>query len=184
MNAVGAHQDVAVRAGAVRTGAVKEIGDNAGFILAERAKAMDGMDVLLANPFTHGVMDHTLQPAAMDRKLRQIITGIQPARLAPGLLAEAIGIEQLLIADRDRLAPGPSVCTSSRGAGPLIAWGTVLFPPRRSRFGGDCPRPSHGWPRPWATSGGWGPPIPPPAMITFMDRLPDNRRLRSNVRDQ
>src|SRR5262249_25769673 len=105
MNAVGAHQDVAVRAGAVRTGAVKEIGGNAGFILAERAKAIAGMDVLLANPLRLGVMDHALHPAAMDRKLRQIITGIHPARLAPDLLAEAIGIEQLVSADRDRIEP-------------------------------------------------------------------------------
>src|SRR5215469_10369102 len=64
MNAVGTDQDVTVSGGAVRAGAVKEIGGDAGFILAKGAEAMPGMDAMLA---------------------------------------EAIGIEQLVSADRDRI---------------------------------------------------------------------------------
>src|SRR5215469_9466298 len=103
MNAVGTDQDVTVSGGAVRAGAVKEIGGDAGFILAKGAEAMPGMDAMLADAFADGVVDHALQSAAMNRKLRHVIAGVEPARLAPDFLAEAIGIEQLVSADRDRI---------------------------------------------------------------------------------
>ena len=105
MNTVGTNQNVAASGGTVRTGAIKEIGGDAGFILTEGAEAMAGMDTLLTDPFAHGVMDHAMQPAAMDRKLRHVIAGVEPARFAPDLLTEAIGIEQLIGAYRDRIEP-------------------------------------------------------------------------------
>src|SRR5204862_1215067 len=37
---------------------------------------------------------------AMDRELRHVVARVEPARLAPDLLAEAIGVEQLVRADR------------------------------------------------------------------------------------
>src|SRR6516225_10746996 len=105
MNAVGTDQNVAVSGGAVRAGAVKEIRGDAGFVLAEGAEAMTGMDVPLADAVAHGAVDHALQPAAMDRKLRHVIAGVEPARFTPDLLPEAIGIEQLIGADRDHIEP-------------------------------------------------------------------------------
>src|SRR6516165_1969773 len=105
MNAVGTNQNVAASGGAMHAGAVKEIPGDAGFVLAEGAEAMTGMDVPLADAVAHGVVDHALQPAAMDRKLGHVIAGVEPARFAPYLLAEAIGIEQLIGADSDRIEP-------------------------------------------------------------------------------
>ena len=51
----------------------------------------------------HRLVDHPLQPAAMDRELRNVIAGVESARLAPDLLPEAVGVEQLVGADRDRV---------------------------------------------------------------------------------
>src|SRR5205085_2312752 len=81
---------------AVRAVTVEEIGGDAGVILAESAEAMAGVNALSADAFAHRVVDHALQPAAMNRKLRHVITGVEAARLAPDLLAEAIGVEQLI----------------------------------------------------------------------------------------
>src|ERR1700722_8880526 len=39
----------------------------------------------------------------MDRELRNVVAGIEAARLAPDLLAEAIGIDELVGADRNRV---------------------------------------------------------------------------------
>jgi hypothetical protein len=47
------------------------------------------------------LIDRALKAAAMDRKLRHLVTGIQASRLAPDLLAEPIGVEQLEGADGD-----------------------------------------------------------------------------------
>ena len=63
------------------------------------------MDAQLAEPRAHCLIDHALQPAAMDGELRDVIAGIEPARLAPDLLAEAVGVKQLVGADRDRVEP-------------------------------------------------------------------------------
>ena len=41
----------------------------------------------------------------MDRELRNVVAGIEAARLAPDLLAEAIGIDELVGADRNRVEP-------------------------------------------------------------------------------
>src|SRR5262249_58401084 len=75
-------------------------------------------------------------------------------------------------------------CKSPWAGSSLIVWGSFLIPTPSSRIWWDCSKPSHGMPRACSISAVVSPPIPPPAMITFMDRLPDNRRLRSNVRDQ
>ena len=58
-----------------------------------------------AEPRPHRLVDHALQPAAMDRELRNVVAGVEAARLAPDLLAEAVGVEQLVGADRDRVEP-------------------------------------------------------------------------------
>ena len=58
------------------------------------------MNAGLAEPGAHRLVNHALQPAAMYRELRNVVAGIEPARLAPDLLAETIGVEQLVGPDR------------------------------------------------------------------------------------
>ena len=66
---------------------------------------MAGVQAAFAEPRTHRLVDHALQPAAMDRELRHVVAGIDAARLAPDLLAEAVGVDQLVGADRDGVEP-------------------------------------------------------------------------------
>ena len=105
MNPVGADQHVAVRGGAMAAGAVEEISGDAGFILTEGAKPMAGVGSRVAEPRANRLVDDALQASAVNRKLRHVITGVEPARLAPDLLAETIGIEQLVGADADLVEP-------------------------------------------------------------------------------
>ena len=66
---------------------------------------MAHVEAPLAEPRARRLIDHSLQPAAMDRELRHVVAGIEPARLAPDLLAEAVQVEQLVGADRDGVEP-------------------------------------------------------------------------------
>ena len=58
-----------------------------------------------AEPRAHGLVDHRLQAAAVDRELRKFEAGVGAARLAPDLLADAVGVEQLVGADADLVEP-------------------------------------------------------------------------------
>src|SRR5712691_10293207 len=83
--------------------AVEEIGGHAAFVLAKRAEPMAGMNAGLAEPRPHRVIDDALQPAAMDGELRHVVARVGAARLAPDLLAEAVGVDQLVGPDRHRI---------------------------------------------------------------------------------
>jgi len=103
VNAVGAHQHVAARGRPMRAMAVEEIGAHAAFILAKMSEAMAGMDARLAEPGAYRLVDDRLQPAAMDGELRHLVAGIGAAQLAPDLLPEAVGVEQLVGSDPHRV---------------------------------------------------------------------------------
>ena len=105
MNAVGADQHVANDSAPVRPVAVEEPGGDAAFVLGEAAEPVAGVQPAFAKPRTHRLVDHALQPAAMHRELRHVVAGVDAARLAPDLLAEAVGVDQLVGADRDRVEP-------------------------------------------------------------------------------
>src|SRR6185437_1373038 len=83
MDAVGADQHVAASGVAVRSVAVEEVGGDAAIVLPERLQAAIEMDARFAEPRAHGLVDHALQPAAMDRELRDVVAGVEAARLAP-----------------------------------------------------------------------------------------------------
>ena len=89
----------------VRAVAVEEIGGDAAIVLREAAEPVAEVEAALAEPRARRLIDHALQLAAMDRELRHVVAGIEPARLAPDLLAEAVQVEQLVGADRDRVEP-------------------------------------------------------------------------------
>jgi hypothetical protein len=87
----------------MRAVAVKEIGAHAGLILAKMPEPVVGVDARLAEAGADRLVDDRLQPAAMDGKLRHLIAGVGAAQLAPDLLPEAVGIEQLVGADSRRI---------------------------------------------------------------------------------
>src|SRR4029077_8952504 len=96
MNPIGADQHVAVRGRTLRAVTIEEIRGHAAFVLAKRSEPMSGMDARLAKPGAHRLPDHRLQPAAVDGELRDVIACIGPAQLAPDLLTETVGVEQLV----------------------------------------------------------------------------------------
>src|SRR6185436_14497978 len=101
----GADQYVAFGGAAVRAVAVEEPGGDAAFVLGEAAEPVAGVQAAFAEPRAHRLMDHALEPAAMHGELRHVIAGVDAARLAPDLLAEAVGVDQLVGADRDGVEP-------------------------------------------------------------------------------
>src|ERR1700728_5228616 len=54
------------------------------------------MNTRLAEPRPHRLVNHALQPAAMDGELRNVVAGVEPARLAPNLLSKPVVVEQLV----------------------------------------------------------------------------------------
>jgi hypothetical protein len=56
---------------------------------------------LLAKPLLHRAVDHALQSAAVDRKLRHIMAGTDAARLAPDFLAVAVEVIELVGTNSD-----------------------------------------------------------------------------------
>src|SRR5918995_516267 len=75
------------------------------FILGEGGEPTAGVDRLSPEPLDRRLVDHALQPSAMDRELRHVVAGVEPALLVPDLLAASGEIEQLRGADRDIIEP-------------------------------------------------------------------------------
>src|SRR5262249_23319386 len=105
VDAVGADQHVAARGPPMRAGAIEEIGGDAAIVLGIGAQAMAGVNAALAETRARGLQDDALQMSPMNRELRHVIAGIGSARLAPDLLAETVGVEQLERADCDLVEP-------------------------------------------------------------------------------
>src|SRR5258708_17435571 len=101
MNSIGADQDIAAHGPGVLTCAIEEIRGDAALILDERPKPAARVDRALPQPLFDGAVDHALQPAAMNRKLRHIMAGVDAAGFAPDLLAMAIEIVKHIGTDRD-----------------------------------------------------------------------------------
>src|SRR5262245_50977091 len=62
---------------------------------------MPGVNFCFSYAVAHCVMDHGLQPSAMDRELGILKSRIGAARLAPDLLTVAVHVEQFVGADSD-----------------------------------------------------------------------------------
>ena len=105
MNAVGADQNIAPRGFDMGAGTVEEVRDHAALVLRERAEPAAGVDRLRPEPFLDGAMDHALQASAMNRELRHVVAGVEPARLAPDFLAVAVEIIQLIGANSGGIEP-------------------------------------------------------------------------------
>src|SRR5579871_756303 len=101
MDAIGADQDIAAHGLDVVPRSIEEMRGDAAFVLRERAETVAGMDEFLAEALFDRVMDHALQPAAMDRELRHVVAGVDAADVAPDLLAVAVEVIKHVGADRD-----------------------------------------------------------------------------------
>src|ERR1700704_6692455 len=147
MNAVGADQNVAARGVHMGAAAVEEISGDATLVLRKRAEPAAGADRIAAEPFDHRLMNDALQAAAVDRELRHVVAGIQPALFVPHLLAVARQIEQLCGTDGDGIEPIEQADTGefadrmwqSVDADAELADGVALF----VQFAVDAARPQH-----------------------------------------
>ena len=74
---------------------------DAAFVLGEGAEPATGVDRLGPQPLLDGAVDHALQPAAVNRELRNIVAGVDAAGFAPDLLAVAVEVIQLVGANSD-----------------------------------------------------------------------------------
>src|SRR6185312_7207338 len=89
----------------MRAVAIEEVGGDTALVLLEVAKPVAGVQPAFAEPGAHRLMYYALQPAPVYRELRDVITRVSSAWLAPDLLAEPVGVDQLKGADRDRIEP-------------------------------------------------------------------------------
>src|SRR6266851_117738 len=81
------------------------MGGHAAFVLAEGPQPAAGVYSIPPQPLLDGAVDHALQPAAMNRELRHVMTGIDAAGLAPDFLAVAIEVVKHIGADRYVVEP-------------------------------------------------------------------------------
>jgi hypothetical protein len=93
---VGRDQQVAARAvelvGAV---APDQRRRDAAVVLREPPQPVARMDAVPADPRPRGLVEHALQPAAVDGELRVVVARVEATGLAPDLLAEPVGVDQL-----------------------------------------------------------------------------------------
>ena len=100
MDAVGTDQDIPAHGAGVGAGPIEEIRRDAALVLGEGAEPAAGVNRLRSEPLLDSAVDHALQPAAVNRELRHVMTGIDAAGLAPDLLAVTIEIIEDVGADR------------------------------------------------------------------------------------
>ena len=75
-------------------------------VLRERGEQVTRVHGGAPQPIDHGIAQDALQVAPVDGELRHLVAGLEPARLAPDLLAEAVGVDQLARAHADLVEPG------------------------------------------------------------------------------
>src|SRR3546814_18738702 len=70
-----------------------------------------GVHLVATDPLDHRLVQDRLQFAAVDRELREFVATVEAAQVAPDLLAEAAGVDQLVGAD------SPAVESLAQAAG-------------------------------------------------------------------
>src|SRR5262245_55021001 len=103
MDAVATDQGIAGHPYACAVKGALEAGTDGALTLAKGGEKVARMDRLAPKPFDGGIAQHALQATAVDRQLRHLVACLEPARLAPDLLTEAVGIDQLARAHADRV---------------------------------------------------------------------------------
>src|SRR5215218_3453220 len=132
-------------------------------VLREMPELMRRMDVVVPDPGPYRLAEHAEQVPAADGELREVIARFEPARFAPDLLAEPVGVGQLTGAHRDAVER-----VQQAESGQLLdRMGRTLMPTPSSRIVVDCSNTSHSTPTAWRLSAVANPPMPP-AISTFM----------------
>src|SRR5215510_949212 len=104
MNPIGRNQAIATFGhGLLQTVAPGEGRGDPMRVLRHLAQLMRGMNMVRTDPGPGRLIEHPLQRATMDGKLRIIIACIETTRFAPEFLAEAVGVDQLSGANRDAI---------------------------------------------------------------------------------
>src|SRR5262249_15100100 len=116
MNAVAANENVA---GACRARAVRvlEAGFDAVFLLGKGDKGVITTDRGAAKSLPYRIAQQALQMPAVNGELRHLVASLHSARLAPNLLAEAIGVNQLARPDCHFVEPGQQSQLAQLGNG-------------------------------------------------------------------
>ena len=97
MNPVGRDQHVATCGhGLLRTVAPDECRGDTMLVLRDIVQLMGCMNMVLANPCPCRLIEHPLELATVNGKLRIVIAGIETTPFAPELLAESVGVDQLI----------------------------------------------------------------------------------------
>src|SRR3546814_10467960 len=96
MNAVGADQQVAAHRDDVDGAAALEAGGHSGPVVLEAGEMVAGVHLVATDPLDHRLVQDRLQFAAVDRELREFVATVEAAQVAPDLLAEAVGVDQLV----------------------------------------------------------------------------------------
>src|SRR5262245_16962337 len=104
MNAISCNQEVATCGHTLaRTVAPEECRGDTTPVLREIDQLMSNMNMILADACLRCVVEHALQLAAVNRILWVVIACVEAAQLVPDFLAESVGIDQLIGANRDTL---------------------------------------------------------------------------------
>src|SRR5215510_5346469 len=104
MNAIGRDQPIATCShGLLRTVTPGEGRGDPMRVLRHLVQLMRGMNMVRTDPGPSRFVEHPLQLATMDGKLRIIIARLETTRFAPEFLAEAVGVNQLSSANRDAI---------------------------------------------------------------------------------
>src|SRR5215467_824390 len=101
MDAVAPNEHVARHRGAGTVADALEAGPDRALARGHGLEQVTRMDRLAPKPFNGGIAQHALQATPVDRQLRYLVACLEPARFAPDLLAEAVGIDQLARAHTD-----------------------------------------------------------------------------------
>src|SRR5215207_2891719 len=104
MNPIGCDQHITMcRHRLIRTVTPSEVRSDPMRVLRHIVQLMSGMNSVLADACPCRLIEHRLQLATMDGKLRVVIAGIETTRFVPELLAESVGVDQLRGANSDAI---------------------------------------------------------------------------------
>src|SRR5215203_3532407 len=104
MNPVGRYQHIATCGhGVIRTVAPDKYRGDTTVVLRESVQLMGCTNMVLADPCPCRLIEHLLQLAPVNGKLRIGIARIATTQFAPEILAESVGVDQLIGANRDAI---------------------------------------------------------------------------------
>src|SRR5262245_56545193 len=105
MNAIATDENIAGNRDAC-AGCALEAGFDAAFLLGKGEEGVITADCGAAEPLQHRIAQNPLQMPAVNGELWHLVASLHSARLAPYLLAETVGVDQLARSDCHLVKPG------------------------------------------------------------------------------